>query len=175
MPPQLPEHALVTLLRQCYMTPRCQLRPRSQVRSVHLIRQYQRISRSSYIARRRGFQTHDGGIEDGKLDRAHLATPTNARPASEPGRKDIAILGGGITGLSAAHYITRELPAAKVTIYEASDRLGGWLQSQSVNVGNGDIVFESGPRTLRPHTPAGMATVEMVRSLPMPVQAISDS
>ena len=81
---------------------------------------------------------------------------------SSRGRKNIAILGGGITGLSAAHYLTRELPTAKITIYEAQERLGGWLNSKCVNVGNGSVVFESGPRTLRPSTVAGLVTVDMV-------------
>ncbi len=81
-----------------------------------------------------------------------------------PGQKRIAVLGGGITGLAAAHYLTRELPRAMVTIYESSDRLGGWMHSESVDVGNGKIILEQGPRTLRPQSPAGMVAVEMVCS-----------
>jgi protoporphyrinogen/coproporphyrinogen III oxidase len=93
-----------------------------------------------------------------------FAVSSNEGPGS-PQRHNIAILGGGITGLSAAHYLTRELPTAKITIYEGSERLGGWLQSKSVDVGNGKVVFESGPRTLRPSTAAGLVTVEMVCSI----------
>lgn len=63
---------------------------------------------------------------------------------------DIAILGGGITGLASAYYLTKELPKAKITIYEASDRLGGWLSSNRVPVKDGSVLFEAGPRTLRP-------------------------
>ena len=85
-------------------------------------------------------------------------------------RANIAILGGGITGLSAAHYLTRELPTAKITIYEASERLGGWLQSKSVDVGDGKVVFESGVRTLRPSTVAGLVAVEMVRPVGIGLQ-----
>ncbi|KAG0650677.1 Protoporphyrinogen oxidase [Hyphodiscus hymeniophilus] len=112
-----------------------------------------------------GFQSHAGGL-DARISRgAQFAAPTKQTSGSESHRKHIAILGGGITGISAAYYIAREIPTAKITIYEASKRLGGWLQSKSVDVGNGDIVFESGPRTLRPHTPAGMVTVEMIDNL----------
>lgn len=71
--------------------------------------------------------------------------------SSEPEpSQDVAILGGGITGLASAYYITRELPKAKVTIYEASDRVGGWLSSRRVPVKDGSVLFEAGPRTLRP-------------------------
>lgn len=43
-----------------------------------------------------------------------------ARPA-EPGR--VAVVGGGIAGLSAAHFLAAA--GARVTLYEASDQLGG--------------------------------------------------
>ena len=75
---------------------------------------------------------------------------------------DVAILGGGITGLSSAYYLTRELPNAKITIYEASDRLGGWLSSKRVPVKDGSILFEAGPRTLRPSS-NGVLSARLVR------------
>jgi protoporphyrinogen oxidase len=75
---------------------------------------------------------------------------------------NIAIIGGGITGLASAHYLLQYLPNANITLYEASDRMGGWLQSKHVNIGDGKIVFEQGPRNLRPKTTSGLATLEMV-------------
>lgn len=63
---------------------------------------------------------------------------------------DVAILGGGITGLASAYYLTKQIPHAKITVYEASDRLGGWLSSKRVPVKDGNVLFEAGPRTLRP-------------------------
>lgn len=74
----------------------------------------------------------------------------------------IAVIGGGITGLTSAHYITREMPHAKVTIYEAGSRVGGWLQSEYVDVEGGKILLEKGPRTLRPNTDAALVTLDMV-------------
>ncbi|KAF2724256.1 Protoporphyrinogen oxidase [Polychaeton citri CBS 116435] len=68
----------------------------------------------------------------------------------EPGvSHDIGIVGGGITGLAAAYYLTQRLPRAKITIYETSDRIGGWLQSKRVPLQGGSVLFEAGPRTLR--------------------------
>lgn len=87
------------------------------------------------------------------------------RPSPNPLAKEIAILGGGITGLSTAHNITRCIPNAKVTIYEASDRLGGWLNSELVQVDDGEVLFEWGPRTLRPDLGgSGVATLDLVRT-----------
>lgn len=76
--------------------------------------------------------------------------------------KDVAVLGGGITGLASAFYLSEELPDAKITLYEGSSRLGGWLQSKHIDVGNGQVVFEQGPRTLRPTSPNGLLTLDLV-------------
>lgn len=76
--------------------------------------------------------------------------------------KNIAILGGGIAGLASAFYLSRELPKAKITLYEGSDRLGGWLHTEFVDVEGGKIALEKGPRTLRPNGPAGMVTLALV-------------
>ncbi|GAB7344487.1 hypothetical protein MBLNU457_2324t1 [Dothideomycetes sp. NU457] len=66
------------------------------------------------------------------------------------GFKDVAVLGGGITGLATALYVSRQNPDTKISIYEARNNVGGWLQSRKVKVDDGEILFEAGPRTLRP-------------------------
>lgn len=78
---------------------------------------------------------------------------------------EFAILGGGVTGLSTAYYLLRYLPQAKITIYEAGQKLGGWLRSTKVDVGDGEIIFEQGPRTLRSSSANGHVTVQMVGCL----------
>lgn len=74
---------------------------------------------------------------------------------------DVGVLGGGITGLASAYYLTRELPNAKVTLYESKENIGGWLQSTRVPVKDGTILFEAGPRTLRPQS-NGVLTASLV-------------
>lgn len=80
-------------------------------------------------------------------------------------RPHIAILGGGLTGLSAAFHLSRTLPHARITLLESSPRFGGWVKSERVQVQDGDgnsasVVLEAGPRTLRPET---NSVLEMVR------------
>ena len=87
---------------------------------------------------------------------------TKSRSNIEGKATDIAVLGGGITGLASAYYLSRLLPDAKITLFEASTRLGGWLHSRQVNVGNGKVVFEQGPRNLRPTNPNGLVTLDLV-------------
>lgn len=76
--------------------------------------------------------------------------------------EEVAILGGGITGLASAYYLAQEFPLTKITIYESKPILGGWLRSKSVDVGNGQVTFESGPRSLRPQAPNGLLALKMV-------------
>jgi protoporphyrinogen/coproporphyrinogen III oxidase len=55
------------------------------------------------------------------LLRPSLSTPGDARR--------VAIIGGGISGLAAAHRIRELDPAAEVTLFEASGRVGGVLET----------------------------------------------
>lgn len=64
--------------------------------------------------------------------------------------------------MASAWYISQELPHARITLYEGNDRLGGWLHSKQVDVGDSKVVFEQGPRTLRPNIPNGLVTLELV-------------
>jgi oxygen-dependent protoporphyrinogen oxidase len=50
----------------------------------------------------------------------------------------VAILGGGISGLAAAHRLTEIAPQIKVTLFEAQPRLGGILQTER----RGDYLIE---------------------------------
>jgi oxygen-dependent protoporphyrinogen oxidase len=74
---------------------------------------------------------------------------------------DIAILGAGISGLASAYYLLRDHPNAKITVYEASDRLGGWLQSHRAPVRDGSVLFEGALRTIRPAV-NGALTLQLV-------------
>lgn len=78
----------------------------------------------------------------------------------------IAIVGGGITGLATAFWLTKDVPFAKVTIYETKARSGGWIDSERVEVNDGSALFEWGPRTIRPDTTGnGLATLQLVNAL----------
>ncbi|KAF2478292.1 Protoporphyrinogen oxidase [Lindgomyces ingoldianus] len=80
-----------------------------------------------------------------QCNRCHFSSTSGA---SSP--EQIAVLGGGISGLSSAYFTALEFPNTKITIYERSEELGGWIRSKRVKVPGGEVVFEQGPRTLRP-------------------------
>ncbi|KAI8980317.1 protoporphyrinogen oxidase [Pilobolus umbonatus] len=75
----------------------------------------------------------------------------------------IAVLGGGISGLSAAYYLSRAVPSStKITLIEGKHRLGGWIQTHRVSP---TVLFESGCRTLRPQGANGAILLEMIQHL----------
>ncbi|KAI9271380.1 protoporphyrinogen oxidase [Sporodiniella umbellata] len=80
------------------------------------------------------------------------------------------VLGGGISGLSAAYYLARMAPSTtKITLIEGKKRLGGWIESCRVKASDDHqkdpILFEAGPRTLRPEGTNGAVLLEMIRHL----------
>ncbi|KAI9268046.1 protoporphyrinogen oxidase [Phascolomyces articulosus] len=91
----------------------------------------------------------------------------------------VAVLGGGISGLSTAYYLARLAPrATQITLIERSDRVGGWIRSRRVEPGfhascpktnaihdENSVLFESGPRSLRPVGTSGAVVLEMTREL----------
>lgn len=73
----------------------------------------------------------------------------------------VVILGGGIGGLSTAHYLLKNTKH-KVFLLEASNRLGGWIRSEKQDNG---LIFEQGPRTLRPKGESGANTLNLIEEL----------
>ncbi|KAI8360515.1 hypothetical protein B0O80DRAFT_381321, partial [Mortierella sp. GBAus27b] len=84
-------------------------------------------------------------------------------------RTHIAVIGGGISGLSTAWYLARAAPSnVSITLLEGSKRTGGWMHSERIKDPThtgGSILLERGPRSLRPQGISGLNTLEMVRIL----------
>ncbi|KAK9780660.1 putative Protoporphyrinogen oxidase [Seiridium cardinale] len=81
---------------------------------------------------------------------------------------EIAIFGGGITGLATAYYATHRFRSAHITIFEASSRLGGSIESTRLDVSSGSqsmrFLYEKGPRTLRVNAPRAAVKYELIQS-----------
>ncbi|XP_015588358.1 protoporphyrinogen oxidase [Cephus cinctus] len=76
--------------------------------------------------------------------------------------KMTVILGGGISGLSAAYYALENPRISSMVLLEASNRVGGWICS---NKSPNGAIFEQGPRTVRPRGPGGKNTLELIDRL----------
>lgn len=73
-----------------------------------------------------------------------------------------AIIGGGVTGLTSAFQLLHDPKCDDITVYEKSHRLGGWLESETIPVDGGHVLFEYGPRTLRSALPASLPLLCLV-------------
>ncbi|KAE8271711.1 hypothetical protein A4X09_0g631 [Tilletia walkeri] len=103
------------------------------------------------------------------------------------GQKTIAVLGGGITGLTSALVLARHLPKDRfrIVLLEKENWLGGWVQSDVLplnsNAQEGSAqkanvaVVEGGPRSLRPRGYSGMVLLDLIRSLGLAPRLMSVS
>ncbi|KAI9145973.1 hypothetical protein BKA69DRAFT_1034922 [Paraphysoderma sedebokerense] len=83
--------------------------------------------------------------------------------------RSVAVLGGGISGLSSAYYLSTRLPNAEITLIEGSRRLGGWIHSEQVD----GVTVEKGPRTIRPKGVASCAMVDLLSRLNLSSSIVS--
>lgn len=85
----------------------------------------------------------------GRPREARRGYSTGHSPKAPP--EKVAVLGGGITGLTTAYYLAKFLPATStITLYEANDRIGGWIDTVKKTAPDGQpVYFENGPRMLR--------------------------
>jgi oxygen-dependent protoporphyrinogen oxidase len=159
------ENVVIGLLRQCYYRPKCHTIRQVPSSRLHELPSYLISSArplSAYSTSANRLQSSYGGNRHIGGSRAFHASAIRAANGNGQPQERIAVLGGGITGLAAAHYLAREKPNASITLIEGSDRLGGWLRSTPIDVGDGQVVFESGPRTLRAGSISALGTLDLV-------------
>jgi len=71
-------------------------------------------------------------------------------------RCDVAVAGGGITGLAAAHALFAHAPGRRVVLLEATDRLGGTIATEHT----GGFVIETGADAFLTEKPWALALCE---------------
>ncbi|ELR04221.1 oxygen-dependent protoporphyrinogen oxidase [Pseudogymnoascus destructans] len=143
------EARLVMLLRRCYRSPRSLSARRGE-----------RLYSTMWVLGTSAPRPRAGqsSCKTGNSARS-LTSTTGGAP------EHVAVLGGGITGLVAAATAAQLNPDTRVTVYESSDRLGGYVQSEVVQSSDGPVVFELGPRSLRPATARGYYALSMAQNL----------
>jgi oxygen-dependent protoporphyrinogen oxidase len=83
---------------------------------------------------------------------------TAAAVTGMTGPRRVAVIGGGISGLAAAHRVLTAHQSATVVLYEASRRLGGIIRTEEAE----GFLMELGPDSFITNKPAG---VELCREL----------
>lgn len=104
-----------------------------------------------------------------ETDSTSHPTPSAPAPGQEPRR--IAVVGSGVSGLVAAHVLSR---SDEVTLFEADTRLGGHAHTHDVEVDGARIAVDSGfivhnertyPTLLRLFAELGVDTIDSEMSL----------
>ena len=86
--------------------------------------------------------------------------------------KKIVVLGGGISGLTSAFYLSSKFQDVTLVV---GPRLGGWLKSIPKKHESYKITMESGPRSLRPFGVAGHLTLDLISKLNLENKVITVS
>ncbi|TIA89449.1 hypothetical protein E3P99_02074 [Wallemia hederae] len=119
----------------------------------------------------------EGSLSIKRNPRYQLTCETNVLGGSKPAApKSITVIGGGISGLSAAYHASKSFPNTPINVLEASNRLGGWIQSERVAIDNNkSALLESGPRTLRPNGVSGALVLDLIDKLNLEKQLLTSS
>lgn len=81
----------------------------------------------------------------------------------------IAVIGGGLSGLSTAFYLKQVLPQANISLFENASRLGGVIYTEQIETSDGLFVIDHGADMFATEPPAAM---ELCRELGVDDQLI---
>ncbi|CAK7267206.1 oxygen-dependent protoporphyrinogen oxidase [Sporothrix epigloea] len=88
------------------------------------------------------------------IERSGRGFASSARHSRQPGAAPsrVAVIGGGLTGLATAHYLSMLLPAtSKIVLFESGGQTGGWIDSKPTETASASAeMFESGARMVAP-------------------------
>lgn len=76
--------------------------------------------------------------------------------------KRVVVLGGGVSGLTAAWSLARASPRLDVVLLESGERTGGWINSKKIENGG---IHEVGPRSMRIRDKSGKIALALMSEL----------
>ncbi|CAN5608338.1 protoporphyrinogen oxidase [soil metagenome] len=81
-------------------------------------------------------------------------------PSAEYREVDVAVVGGGISGLALAWRLRQIAPELRFVLLEGDSRTGGKLLSERVRTGEGEFLIEAGPDSLLTQKREGLELIE---------------
>ncbi len=115
------------------------------------------------------------GSHDGSWETMHARVSGKSWPASAPeGEFDLVIVGGGLSGLSAAHFYRQEKPDARILILDNHDDFGGHAKRNEFTIGGRTRIGYGGTESI--DTPSGYTNVskDLLSDIGVDVQRFYD-
>ena len=115
------------------------------------------------------------GSHAGSWETMHARVSGATWPAGSPDEEvDLVIVGGGISGLSAAHFYRKENPAAKILILDNHDDFGGHAKRNEFQVNGETRIGYGGTETIDTPSSYESISLELLRDIGVDVQRFYD-
>src|SRR5690348_2814175 len=86
------------------------------------------------------------------------ARPTDLAPGARPGRRHVVVVGGGVSGLAAAHALATSAASPRVTVLEQHATVGGKLAVAEVD----GLPVDQGAESVLTRRPEALALIAAV-------------
>ncbi|MEZ0241739.1 MAG: NAD(P)-binding protein [Sphingomonas sp.] len=118
------------------------------------------------------------GSHPGSFEAAHAlrdGIPPNLADATDPGDGvyDLIVVGGGISGLSAAYFYRSAHPDAKILIIENHDDFGGHAKRNEVTIEGRQLILNGGTQLIESPTPYGAVSARLMAELGVDPEQLS--
>jgi spermidine dehydrogenase len=118
------------------------------------------------------------GSHPGSFEAAHaLRDPASSSgPIAETGEQfDLIVVGGGISGLAAAHFFRDSSPRARVLILDNHDDFGGHAKRNEFHVNGRMHLMNGGTLMIASPRPYGKVAADLMRTLGIDTKALDDA
>ena len=117
--------------------------------------------------------SHPGAFEAAHALRSSTSLGDNIRDTGES--YDLVVVGGGISGLSAAHFFHEYVPAARVLILENHDDFGGHAKRNEFHVDGRVHLLNGGTALIDSPRPYGKVAAGLMQTLGIDAKALDEA
>jgi spermidine dehydrogenase len=118
------------------------------------------------------------GSHPGSFEAAHLLRDSGALsgPISDTGESfDLIVVGGGISGLAAAHFFRAAKPRSRVLVLDNHDDFGGHAKRNEFHVNGRTLLLNGGTLEIESPRPYGKIAEGLMRTLGIDAKALDEA